>query len=282
MEYSKHPLAVRAMSKIASPLPSAPLSNPTFRQLAGEAVKSPAFLGLAAGTALSGVASGVVAGASKLKDLYDRTQSYKQMLALTPVLRDHDDQTQVKQYFNSLHRANPHFMNDPLVAGALVHRVIEAQQDLGGGGGRPSPALATMVSELASGRAQLTSAFERESKMQPNIGGPLKEIVAKGFETAGEIAAKGTPQARLLQEIEDRRRDLTKETRSLAEAKYQQKVDKLQAAVQERVARARDLERQNAEAERRQRDYQESFKSRPSAQFSQELARRTGQKPFGV
>lgn len=152
MAYSKHPLAQAAMKTAALP-----------PGIGGKMLENPLVQGALASTAISAGIAGVSAGASLLKDVYDRSRSFKQMLELTPALRDHSDQASVKRYFNSLHRVNPHFMNDPSVAGALVHRVIESQESLGGAG-RPASALATMVSDLAKGRADLSRAVAEENR----------------------------------------------------------------------------------------------------------------------
>jgi hypothetical protein len=154
MTYSKHPLAQGAMKTALFGAPPG---------VGGKLLENPGVQAALAGTALSAGVAGISGGVSYLKDVYDRSQSFKQMLELTPSLREHGDQAAVKRYFNSLHRVNPHFMNDPSVAGALVHRVIEAQDQLGGAG-QPSSALASMVSELAKGRADLSRAVAEENR----------------------------------------------------------------------------------------------------------------------
>jgi hypothetical protein len=184
--YSKHPVMRAAMAKVANAALGGALRE-TFTQ---PSVLAPMIVsgGLA-------VAGGVHSLASKLMQAREKNQNFKEMLKLTPVLRD-KDQVSVKRYYNSLHRVNPHFMGDPLVAGALVYRAIDAQESLGGMH-QPSSALAGMVGELAQGRSNFANALDKETH-NSRYGGPMDSIRKPLTDVAshvGNILEKGSPLA---------------------------------------------------------------------------------------
>lgn len=201
MAYSKHPLAQAAMSKSAGVLPTWKDVKTTFRE-------NPMLVASTAATGVGMGLSGLSAAASKLKDMYDRHSTYKQMLELNPVLRD-SDPTMTKRYFNSLHKINPHFMGDPLIAGALVHRVIENQNDFGGVG-RPSTALAAMAGELAQGRASMSKAISDESRRGGFIQDSLNPLIRETATAIGQNMMNASPAAMLRAENKKEHENLTK------------------------------------------------------------------------
>lgn len=111
----------------------------------------------AAGSALLGGAMGLTAHAAKTgfgaaQDHIQKAQSYKTMISENPQLAQADPGL-VQKAFNTLHRFNPEYAGDPLVAGTFVQNVVEQERlDIGtvkslvdarkamsqGGGGRGS------------------------------------------------------------------------------------------------------------------------------------------------
>lgn len=162
--YSKHPIVSSAMKTAAAPSMKR-LGDFAKKMLTDHPGPSLAL----AGSALATGASVAYSGYEVLRDAVQKSLAYKDMLAQNPSLRQHKDQAVVKKYFDSMHRMNPHFMNDPLFAGAQVHNVLEAQQSFGGTGQVPM-ALATAMSELAQGRGKFVGALRDESNSRPNFG----------------------------------------------------------------------------------------------------------------
>lgn len=161
--YSKHPIVTGAMKSAAMPNGAKLLDfgKEMLREHPGPTLAL-------AGSALSLGASAAYSGYEVVRDAVQKSLAFKNMLEQNPSLREHSDPATVRKYFNSLHRMNPHFMNDPHFAGAQVHNVLEAQRSLGGSGQAPL-ALATAMSELAQGRGKFVQALEAEGRNRPNF-----------------------------------------------------------------------------------------------------------------
>lgn len=269
MAYSKHALMRAPMKKTAVSFGELkPLLTSTPVMTAG------ALLALEAG---SGALS---AGVSKLKDVYDRHQSYKGMLEHAPSLRQHD-QGAVKRYFNSLHRLNPHLMNDPLVAGGIVSQAIEAQEAMGGLK-QPALALSRMAGDLVRSRSDFASATSREGG-GPNIAQHLRPVIQAGFEQAELLRLGDTPEGRLKAQLEKERAVFEKERDALDQARIQaarrEATEKFDAAQKSRFTRLTDLRQQEeatrarmSKAQGRQERFEAAFGKRPS--LTRELQRR--------
>lgn len=274
MGYSKHALARSAMK----------VAEPSWGQAFQKAKMSPEFLGAVGSAGVGLGVTGIMAAGAKLKEMYDRNKSFKEMLSLTPALRE-ANQDDVKRYFNSLHRMNPHFMNDPMIAGAHVHRVIESQQSLGGAG-QPAMALATMAGELAKGRSDFTAALQREHGMKPDYARHLAPIVEKGIVETGKELQGMSPGALQLKEIEAAQKHLDD---TLGVARFEEGQRKRRAQLEQAVSRhkqmeeraaqaegrARGFEMKGREAEERYNRFQQAFSERPS--LGKTLAARLGQ-----
>jgi hypothetical protein len=90
-----------------------------------------------AGTGLAGVGTGVLTtalggiGLALAGDMYDasrraifKTRNYKRMLAANPDLKEKPAQ-QVQSIFSTLHRINPEFSGDPVIAGSFVRNHVD-------------------------------------------------------------------------------------------------------------------------------------------------------------
>lgn len=188
MTYSKHPLIRAQMEKASMDFRSVAMSAPVMGAGAALAVE------MGGGLLSSGV--------RKLKDMYDRNQSYKGMLELSPELRG-KDQAVVKRYFNSLHRLNPHFMNDPLIASGIVYQAIENQETALGGLHAAPMAVSRMAGDLVRNRSDFASALQRESDRGPGLASRLAPLVQKGFEEADKIRMGLTPEAAQIRALEE-------------------------------------------------------------------------------
>lgn len=261
MAYSKHRIAIASMEKSAAGEVGA----------AKSILRSTPFLMAASLTGLGLGVAGAQSGYEKLKNIYDRNKSYKEMLALTPVLRQHKDPGSVKRYFNSLHRLNPHFMNDPTIAGALVYRAIESQEALGGGLGQPSTALAGMAGELAQGRSSFATALDRERHKSDPMK-YLEPMVRAGFEQAENIRLENTPEQKNIKELKDLqwKADEAKREKTVSDFKTQQKSWETghEARMQETSGVHAALRRQTLDADRGLQRLHEAIENRKA-----ELAR---------
>jgi len=91
---------------------------------------------LALGYGLVGTAMGAAGTAggmalSAAKDKIDKARSYRGMLEDNPQLQNADPNI-VQKAFNTLHRFNPEFAKDPLVAGTFVQNVVDQERlDIG-------------------------------------------------------------------------------------------------------------------------------------------------------
>ncbi len=262
--YSKHPLAVSAMVKSAGFMDFA-------RPLAHNLMESPAFMGAATTAGVSMGVAGISAGYDKLKDMYERNQSYKGMLQLTPVLREHKDPASVKRYFNTLHRLNPHFMNDPMIAGAMVFRAIDAQESLGGLG-QPSSALAGMAGELATGRKAFSESLRAE-KSESDVMRHLGPMIQAGFNHADAMRLGTTPAGQQIAKMTAMKEGLDKQTRqhelTAFDAKAKAKKDEYVNWTRESKQRMADIVRRGLETEAEAQAKSEGIFSRsPSLSFS--------------
>jgi len=276
MAYSKHALMGASMEKTAFSFEGLkPILTSTPVMTAG------AMLALEAG---SGALS---SGVSKLKNMYERHQSYKGMLELAPGLRQQDQGT-VKRYFNSLHRLNPHLMNDPLVAGGIVSQAIESQEAMGGLK-QPAMAISRMAGDLVKGRSDFATALSREGG-GPNLAQHLRPVIQAGFEQAEKMRLGDTPEGKLKAQLELERAGFAKERDALDQARIQaarrEATEKFDAAQKGRFARLADLRQQEdavrarlsgaqqaaQEAQDRQERFQAAFGARPS--LTRELQRR--------
>jgi hypothetical protein len=247
MAYSKHALMGAPMEKTALSFEGLkPLLTSTPVMTAG------AVLALEAG---SGALS---SGVSKLKNMYERHQSYKGMLELAPSLRQQDQGT-VKRYFNSLHRLNPHLMNDPLVAGGIVSQAIESQEAMGGLK-QPAMAISRMAGDLVKGRSDFASAMSREGT-GPNLAQHLRPVVQAGFEQAKLLRLGDTPEGKLLKQVTEKSLALRD---AEAQAAKRDAIEKFEAAKKDRIARLRQLSEQEDAMRARLR----ALSGPPSAQVS--------------
>lgn len=181
ISYSKHPAIAAAMVEATKRANAPPPS------VISQVLHHPAFLAPLAMMGVGAAVGGAQSFVTKLLDAKKKNETFRGMLDLNPTLKK-QDQTTVKRVFNSLHAANPHFMNDPMVAGALVHNTIEAQGAYGMD--QPMVALAKQVSELSQGRASIVSAMEKEKKMRSSWAEPAREAVRGGFEAAADVRAE--------------------------------------------------------------------------------------------
>jgi hypothetical protein len=60
-----------------------------------------------------------VAAVNKVREVANKSRAYKEMLEVNPHLQGGDAIT-VQRYFNTLHRMNPGFAEDPIIAGSFV------------------------------------------------------------------------------------------------------------------------------------------------------------------
>jgi len=269
MAYSKHALMGAPMEKTAFSFEGLkPILTSTPVMTAG------AMLALEAG---SGALS---SGVSKLKNMYERHQSYKGMLELAPSLRQQDQGT-VKRYFNSLHRLNPHLMNDPLVAGGIVSQAIESQEAMGGLK-QPAMAISRMAGDLVKGRSDFASAVSREGG-GPSLAQHLRPVIQAGFEQAEKLRLGDTPEGKLKAQLELERAGFEKERDALNQARIEaarrsegEKFDALRKRRLEQVGSLRqqvqDLHQQAEQARAAHERYQAAFGNRPSV--TRELERR--------
>jgi len=195
IRYSQHTKVAHALVEATKTANAPPPS------LISDIVRHPAFLAPLAMMGVGAAVGGAQSLVTRLADAKKKNDTFRGMLQLNPTLRD-QDQTTVKRVFSSLHAANPHFMNDPMVAGALVHSTIEAQSAYGMD--QPMVALAKQVSELSQGRASIVSSLEKERKMRSSWGEAAQRAVQGGFEAVKDIQAeqKAQPLAALRREKE--------------------------------------------------------------------------------
>jgi hypothetical protein len=238
--------------------------------------------------ALEGGTGLLSSGVSKLKNMYERNRSYKEMMEMSPELRSKDQAT-VKRYFNSLHRLNPHFMNDPLVASGIVQQAVESQEAMGG---LKAPALAVsrMAGDLVKNRSDFASALQREGPSGPNIAQHLRPLIHAGFEHAANVRLGMTPEGQQLralkEETEKHRSSLDalrqqefKEMKAKDVAGFQaarahrlQQLGSLGAQIGAAEARAAGAQQAAQEAQGRQERFEAAFGARPS--LTRELQRR--------
>lgn len=189
MTYSKHPLMQAQMEKVAF----------GFKDMKSIAYSAPvmtagAMIALETGSGL------LSSGVGKLKNMYERNSSYKGMMEMSPELRSKDQKT-VKRYFNSLHRLNPHFMNDPLIAGGIVQQAVEAQESMGGLKA-PAMAVSRMAGDLVKNRSDFAAAIQREAPTGPSIAQQLRPVLQAGIEQAHAMRLGDTPEGRLKAQID--------------------------------------------------------------------------------
>lgn len=60
-----------------------------------------------------------IAAVQKVRDAANKSRSYREMLEVNPHLHT-EDAVQVQRYFNTMHRLNPDFASDPIVAGSFI------------------------------------------------------------------------------------------------------------------------------------------------------------------
>lgn len=217
ISYSKHPEVARALAGATK------VANAPPPSLFHDVIRHPAFLAPLAMMGVSAAVGGAQSFITKLMDAKKKNETFQGMLRLNPTLRN-QDQTTVKRVFNSLHSANPHFMGDPMVAGALVHNTIEAQGSYGMD--QPMVALAKQVSELSQGRASITSALEKEKKMRTSWGEKAEKAVEGGFK-AVEAIQKAQEEAPL--------KDLQRERLTFQDMKNKFERDRAEEAHQEKL-----------------------------------------------
>lgn len=261
--YSKHPIVMEAMKKSAA-LPSGANMLDFGKKMLTE---HPGPTLALAGTALSLGASTAYSGYEVVRNAVQKSMAFKDMLQQNPALRDHSDQPTVRKYFDSLHRMNPHFMNDPHFAGAQVHNVLEAQRSLGGSGQAPL-ALATAMSELAQGRGKFVQALEAESRNRPNFG-----RIEQSAQQVGALMhdMKEAPFRKMREDMTDRERkheqNLT-ERQQRADKNYEQRAGQVKSLLSE-------LGRVNQEIADRKKEYQ-GLSPSPSARERQRVQREAG------
>jgi hypothetical protein len=258
--YSKHPIVTEAMKKSAA-LPSGTKMLDFGKKMLAE---HPGPTLALAGTALSLGASTAYSGYEVVRNAVQKSMAFKDMLQQNPALRDHSDQPTVRKYFDSLHRMNPHFMNDPHFAGAQVHNVLEAQRSLGGSGQAPL-ALATAMSELAQGRGKFVQALEAEARNRPNFG-----RIEQSAQQVGQLmtSIKEEPFRKMREDMDDRARKHEKNLDSRqqrADKIYEQRADQVKNLLGE-------LSRVNQEIADRKSEIQ-GMGTSPSARERQRIAR---------
>ena len=99
-----------------------------FMEAAMPALKT---LGFGAGVGIGAGALSLGAGAigdaiGKHRDSIDKAKHYKEMIEVNPELADSNaDATMVQRHFNTLHKFNPEYASDPVVAGTYVQNALE-------------------------------------------------------------------------------------------------------------------------------------------------------------
>lgn len=244
ISYSKHPEVARALVE-ATKVANVPTPPPGISSVMGEVVRHPAFLAPLAMMAVGGVVGGTQSLVTKLLEAKKKNETFRGMLDLNPTLKG-QNQTTVKRVFNSLHSANPHFMNDPMVAGALVHNTIEAQGAYGMD--QPMVALAKQVSELSQGRASITSALEKEKKMRSSWAEPAREAVRGGFEAAADIKNK---MDALEQPFDKLKREMSAFAHQKAQFEHERAQERREADIRRADEAMAALEARNARENRR-------------------------------
>ena len=167
-----------AMEKLAFSLPSYlkdPLKRTGFMQKA---------MGHAWDVAPMAVGAGAIAGGFGLakhlgekgfgaaRDKIEKARAYKAMVEENPQLK-HIDPNVTQKAFNTLHRFNPQYAKDPMVAGTFVNNVadqerldigtvnslVQARRNMADGGGKPMDPLA-----LAVGMGKATEALGKSQR----------------------------------------------------------------------------------------------------------------------
>lgn len=115
--------------------------------------------------AMGGVALALAGDAvDSLRRGITKTRNYKRMLAANPDLRD-KPAAEVQAIFSTLHRFNPDFSGDPLVAGSFVRN----HADLGAGIGLES------LKSLVDSRKGLNESRRFQSFKMPELPNPERE-----------------------------------------------------------------------------------------------------------
>lgn len=257
--YSKHPIVTGAMKSAAMPNGAKILDfgKEMLREHPGPTLAL-------AGSALSLGASAAYSGYEVVRDAVQKSLAFKNMLEQNPSLREHSDPATVRKYFNSLHRMNPHFMNDPHFAGAQVHNVLEAQRSLGGSGQAPL-ALATAMSELAQGRGKFVQALEAEGRNRPNFN-----RIEQSAQQVGALmtSMKEEPFRKMREDLEHRERKHDENIRARQE-RADQTYDRVSNQMNSLVDQLKATNRELAD----RKDELQSLGTSPSARERQRIAR---------
>jgi hypothetical protein len=139
-----------------------------------------------AGTALGGL--GIAAGMDWLDDR-KKAKRYQEMINANPELRGRGvDAKMVQRHFATLHRFNPSYADDPMVAGAYVQNQLEAA--------RPNIEALNNIVKARSERAEGTRGrSQAASQVMRDIIGPTQRAVESSI--AQPPAAPPTPMERL-------------------------------------------------------------------------------------
>lgn len=79
-----------------------------------------------AGAGVAAVGSATIAGARAIADKSSLAYSYRNMLKNNPELAE-EDSTSTQRAFKTLHRLNPEYAKDPLIAGTFVGNTLRAE-----------------------------------------------------------------------------------------------------------------------------------------------------------
>lgn len=111
--------------------------------------------------ALGGAMAAGSAVFNKIQRARQKARGFQQMMAMHPVLKQRDP-TMVQNLYNSIHTINPTLAVDPLVAGALINKTIEAGTAYGNDNTAIGSALPQVLEQIANIRARRAEAVSKE------------------------------------------------------------------------------------------------------------------------
>lgn len=125
--------------------------------------------GFAAVPVVAAGATALVEGIRRSYYAARKGHDFKQMIEANPDFKRRDDQS-VRRAFGALHRLNPSFAREPLVAGAWVRHALDSS--IGETGMSINPQSAALVSNAYKGRASPSQAAA--SAIAPSMTGALR------------------------------------------------------------------------------------------------------------
>lgn len=124
--------AVRAeLEKLAGPLDAMKAVGAGMKKGFGQAMETtvPQVATVALLTGMMSAGTDVAKDAYRaLKSKVTENKNYQAMLEKNPSLRNHPDQEMIRDTFKTLHRFNPAYSGDPLVAGTFVQNAVDMER----------------------------------------------------------------------------------------------------------------------------------------------------------